>query len=100
MIIRDARVEDVPAMGRVMVDTFLSAHRGQMPEEAWEKRKREWTYEVSERSWARGLREIADGADAGECTFVAEDEAGEVVGLAMGSPSERAEKTGLLHILY
>ena len=40
-------------MGRVMVDSFLSAHRGQMPDAAWQQRVDEWTPEVSARGWAR-----------------------------------------------
>jgi ribosomal protein S18 acetylase RimI-like enzyme len=81
-----AGLEDAPAMGRVMVETFLAAHRGQVPEEALEQRRREWTPEVSARSWARTLSEIASQAWPRECLYVAEDEAGEVVGLAMGGP--------------
>jgi hypothetical protein len=42
-----AVLEDAPAMGRVMVDSFLSAHRGQMPDAAWQQRVDEWTPEVS-----------------------------------------------------
>jgi hypothetical protein len=37
-MIRVAVLEDAPAMGRVMVDSFLSAHRGQMPDAAWQQR--------------------------------------------------------------
>jgi hypothetical protein len=40
-------------MGRVMVDSLLSAHRGQMPDAAWQQRVDEWTPEVSARGWAR-----------------------------------------------
>lgn len=102
MVVRVARVEDAPAMARVMVDTYLSAHRGQMPEEVWTKRKEEWTYEVSEQSWARTLRELSEGARPQECIYVALDAAGEVVGLAVGG-SPRAggpEDTGEIHMLY
>jgi hypothetical protein len=38
-----AVIEDAPAMGRVMVDSFLPAHRGQMPDAAWQQRVDEWT---------------------------------------------------------
>jgi GNAT superfamily N-acetyltransferase len=86
--IRNAAIEDAPAMAKVMVDTFLAAHRGRMPEAAWQKRRQEWTYEVSERSWARTLREIADGTDSRTCLYVALDEAGEIVGLVMGRPAD------------
>jgi ribosomal protein S18 acetylase RimI-like enzyme len=102
MVVRLAQVEDAPAMARVTVDTFLSAHRGQMSEEAWMKRKEEWTYEVSERSWARTLREIAEGARPEECIYVALDEAGAVVGLAVGGPprADGPEDSGEIHMLY
>lgn len=90
MIIRPAQVQDAPAMGRVMVDTYLTAHHGQMPEEAWQKRKTEWTHDVSARNWARTIAKINDGNHA-ECIYVAVAEAGEVVGLAMGHPSATAQ---------
>jgi len=47
MILRTAHETDVPAMGQVIVATYLAAHRDQMPEEAWAKRAEEWTPEVS-----------------------------------------------------
>lgn len=102
MLVRIARVEDAPAMARVTVDTFLSAHRDQMPEAAWTKRNEEWTYEVSEHSWARTLREIAEGARHEQCIYVALDEAGEVVGLAVGGipRADGPEDTGEVHMLY
>jgi ribosomal protein S18 acetylase RimI-like enzyme len=102
MLVRLARVEDAPAMARVTVDTFLPAHRGQMPEMAWMKRKEEWTYEVSEHSWARTLREIAEGARPEQCIYVSLDEAGEVVGLAVGGlpRADGPEDTGEVHMLY
>jgi len=46
-------------MGRVMVATYLAAHRDQMPAEAWAKRAQEWTPEVSAQGWARPLRRSA-----------------------------------------
>src|SRR5437870_2466952 len=102
MVIRVARIEDAPAMARVMVDTYLSAHRGQVPEEVWTKRKDEWTYEVSERAWARTLREMAAGKSPRECLYVAEDEAGEVVGLVLGGPPRKGApaNAGEVLILY
>ncbi len=59
MIIRAATEHDAPAMGRVMVDTYLAAHRAHMPADAWAKRAEEWTPEVSAYGWASTLREIA-----------------------------------------
>jgi len=100
MTIRLAQVEDAPAMARVMVDTWLAAHRGQMPEEAWQKRRREWTYEVSEGGWREMLGEIAEGDNPGSCVYVALDETDTVVGLALGSPAESAGNTGEVNAIY
>jgi GNAT superfamily N-acetyltransferase len=102
MTIRAARLEDTPAMARVIVDTYLSAHRGQIPEGAWARRKQEWTYEVSEAAWTRSLREIASGASPRDCIYVALDERGEITGLAMGglSGEEASGNTGEVYALY
>lgn len=99
MEIRVAREADAPAMGRIMVDTYLAAHRDQMPAEAWTKRAQEWTHEVSAHGWARELRAIAAGGQ--ECIYVAE-EAGEIVGLAMGGPAQAEDRalTGEVSALY
>lgn len=85
--IRLAQPADAPALARVMVDTWLAAHRGQVPEEQWQRRREEWTYDVSEQGWRRLLAEIADGSNTQECIYVAATEAGEVVGVAVGCPA-------------
>src|SRR6476659_7545296 len=74
MIVRAARVEDAPAMARVIVDTGRSAHRDQMPEELLllPRSSYEEAYAESERNWTRFLREIADGACPRDCAYVAE----------------------------
>jgi ribosomal protein S18 acetylase RimI-like enzyme len=101
MTIRTAQIEDAPAMARVMVDTFLAAHRGQIPEAAWEKRRQEWTYAVSGNAWARSLGEMAAGDSPGEYLCVGEDETGTVVGLASGYPARDAgERVGAIGCLY
>ena len=61
MIIRVAHEADAPAMGHLMVETYLAAHRDQMPADAWARRAADWTPEVSAQAWARELREIAAG---------------------------------------
>ena len=43
MEVRAAVPADAPALGRVMVATWLTAHRGQLPDEAWQKRVYEWS---------------------------------------------------------
>src|SRR5687768_3089399 len=102
MIIRAAQEADAPAMGQVMVATYLAAHRDQMPAAAWAKRAEEWTPEVSAQGWASTLREIATGELLHACIYVAVDEGGELVGLAMGGPANDAAlpQAGAVYALY
>jgi ribosomal protein S18 acetylase RimI-like enzyme len=102
MQIRAAREADAAAMGRVMVDTYLAAHRDQMPPEAWEKRAREWTYAESEQGWARTLRAIAADPNSQDCIYIAETDDQEVIGLAMGgsATTEGLPQTGEIYALY
>ena len=104
MKIRVAVVEDAPAMGRVMVTSFLWAHRGQMPDVAWQKRTDEWTPEVSARAWARSLADEAEGEAARDVVLVAEDDAGAVSALVSGTaadddPSGSIAEIGALYVL-
>lgn len=85
--IRLAQPADAPGMAGVMVDTWLAAHRGQVPEGQWQRRREEWTYADSERSWQQALTEIADSCNTQECIYVAATEAGVVVGVAVGCPA-------------
>jgi ribosomal protein S18 acetylase RimI-like enzyme len=85
MRVRAAVVDDAPAMGRVMVDSWLSAHRGQMPETAWQKRVAEWTPDVSARGWARWFTERAEGNGSRDVLLVAEDDAGVLLALVSGT---------------
>lgn len=107
MIVRVAQELDAPAMARVMVDTYLSAHKGQIPEGAWLKRREEWTYEVSEQAWARTLRAIADGSSPHDCIYVAVDTTpgkgdDKIIGLIMGGPAGVGpwENAGEIYALY
>lgn len=104
MKIRVAVPDDAPAMGRVMVDSFLSAHRGQMPDEAWQHRVHEWTPEVSARGWARAIAEQAEGNSARDVLLVAEDDAGVLNALVSGTaveddPSGSIAEIGALYVL-
>src|SRR4029078_3002120 len=74
--IRAAVGEDAPDMGRVMVTSFLWAHRGQMPDAAWQQRVDEWTPEVSARGWARAITERAERKAPLDVLLVAEDDSG------------------------
>lgn len=91
--IREARVADAAPLAQVLVHTFLVAHHGQVPEELWQWRKREWTPQFVAGVWERTLREIADATRPREGAFVAEAETrgeaapGEIVGIARGEPA-------------
>lgn len=105
MFIRPARVGDGLGMAHVIVDTFLLANEGIMPEETLAKRRQEWTYAVSARSWEELLRELSEGRSPRECVYVATEkgtngEADEVVGLAYGCPSASGDTIGEVDILY
>jgi ribosomal protein S18 acetylase RimI-like enzyme len=102
--IRPAVVDDAPTMGRVMVESWLSAHRGQMPDAAWQKRLDEWTPEVSARGWAGALTGHAQGNTARDVFLVAEDDAGVLIGLVSGTaadddPSGSTAEIGSLYVL-
>ena len=104
MKVRDALVDDAPAMGRVMVESFLAAHRGQMPEAAFQKRVEEWTPEVSARGWARALVELADGNPERDVILVAEGDDGDLLGPVSGRAAERevngtVAEIGALYVL-
>jgi ribosomal protein S18 acetylase RimI-like enzyme len=102
MIIRAAHEADAPAIGQVMVATYLAAHRDQMPDAAWAKRAEEWTPEVSADGWARTLREIATDERPQDCIYVALDDGSAIVGLAMGGPANAEElpQIGAVYALY
>ena len=98
MKIREAYQGDAAAMARVIVDSYRNAHRDHIPAESLMK----FTYEESERNWARALRELSGSSERRECIYVAEDDAGNLIGVAMGGP-ERSNHplfTGEIYILY
>jgi GNAT superfamily N-acetyltransferase len=88
MQVRAAVVDDAPAMGRVMVASWLSAHRGQVPDAAWQKRVEEWTPDVSAQAWARTFAERADEQASRDVLLVAVDDAGGVSALVSATPAD------------
>jgi GNAT superfamily N-acetyltransferase len=98
MKIREARQGDAAAMARVIVDSYRSAHRDHIPEESLMR----FSYEESERNWARTLRKLDESDESRECIYVAEDDAGDLIGVAMGGPerSNHPSYTGEIYILY
>ena len=98
MRIREAELRDAAGLARVMVDSFRSAHRDYIPEESLMK----LTYEESERNWARALSELSGSTESMEYIFVAENDAGDLIGVAMGGPerSNHPLYTGEVYVLY
>jgi hypothetical protein len=70
-----------------MVHTFLIAHRGQIPEDVWEWRRREWTPDFAARGWERTLSSIASGDRPRDAVCVAETQPGAIVGIAACGPA-------------
>jgi ribosomal protein S18 acetylase RimI-like enzyme len=74
--IRDAHEDDVPALARLHVETFNETHRG--------GRSGGPSYELRERQW----REAFQGKDGSWFCFVVENDRGELVGFAKGTPHD------------
>ena len=98
MNIREARPGDETVMARVSVDSYRAAHRDHIPEENLMK----FTFEESERNWARTLRELREADERQEYIYVAENDAGDIIGIAMGGPesSNHPLYTGAIYFLY
>lgn len=98
---RAARAEDAPVLGDLMVDSWLSAHRGQVPDAAWQKRAEEWTPDVSARGWSRVLAAQATEPEREDVLLVAEDDRGAIVGLVYGVVADvPGGTTGEIAALY
>jgi ribosomal protein S18 acetylase RimI-like enzyme len=98
MRIREARLGDEATMARVGVDSYRAAHRDHIPEESLML----YTYEESESNWARTLRELSEADEREEYIYVAENDAGDIIGIAMGGPesSNHPLYTGAIYFLY
>lgn len=76
-------------MGRVMVTTWLTAHRSHIPPAAWERRREQWTAEVSAAGWERHLRARDAAPDRTRaCYLVAEDQHGGIVAVAAAAGAD------------
>jgi len=102
MHIRTARLEDASALAHVLIDTGRATYPGEIPDEVLFMQSLEDAYAESERNWRRSLEEIAAGDRGPAQIFVAEDETGRVVGLAMGGPpkQEVLPQSGEIYVLY
>src|SRR5947209_6632402 len=98
MRIREARLGDEAVMARVSVDSYRAAHRDQVPQESLMR----YTYEESERNWARTLRELSQNDEREEYIYVAENDARDIIGIAMGGPESSNQDLykGAIYFLY
>ena len=86
MNIRKAIEKDCPGIARVQVDSYRTAYAPIFPSEYLEH----FTYEEQEGDWRRLLA----AAEPSTVQYVAVDEAGEVVGYALGVPSDELPPYG------
>jgi ribosomal protein S18 acetylase RimI-like enzyme len=98
MRIREAELRDAAEMAHVSVESYRAAHRDQIPEESL----MQFTYEESERNWARTLARLSEAAERQEYIYVAENDEGLLIGVAMGGPerSHHPLYTGEIYFLY
>lgn len=85
-----------------MVASWLSGHKGQMPDNAWRTRVADWTPEVSAQGCARVLVDQANGDAPRDVLLVADNQAGQLVGLVYGRPTndDDAALTAKVGALY
>lgn len=98
MRIREAELRDAVAMAQVSVDSYRAAHRDQIPEQSLIS----LTHEQSEHNWARTIRELSQDEECQEFIYVAENDEGLLVGVAMGGPerSDHPLYSGEIYLLY
>jgi ribosomal protein S18 acetylase RimI-like enzyme len=72
--LREAREADIPALAQLHVETFNETHRGGRPGGP--------SYELRERQW----RESFERQDGSWFCYVIEDDGGDLVGFAKGTP--------------
>jgi ribosomal protein S18 acetylase RimI-like enzyme len=78
LIIRDATSADIPALAHLHVKTWRATYEGILSEQQLNGP----TYEIRERQW----REAFKATDGSVFCFVVEDQNGELVGFAKGTP--------------
>ena len=94
MHVRPATPSDAPALGELVVSSWLAAHRGQVPEAAWLERRATWTPQASAEGWARLLAAQAAGEDDVHLLLVAEES-----GVLLGEALVRADDDGTAWLL-
>lgn len=93
-MIREATAADAPAIARVHVESWRTTYRGIVPDAVLAN----LSVERREQQWAR----VLGNAAGAEFVYVAEDEAGAVIGFASGGPEREHDPlyTGELHAIY
>lgn len=93
-MIREAAAADAPAIARVHVEGWRTTYHGIVPDEVLAN----LSVERREQRWVERL----DKADGPECVYVAEDNAGAIVGFASGGPEREGDPvyTGELYAIY
>ncbi len=71
--IRQATLDDAPAMARVLVDTWFAVHERHISAHAYATRRATWGYAESEQGWRRAIR-AAEGSQSLVLIATEEDE--------------------------
>ena len=79
MIIREARIDDAAGIAKVHVDTWRTTYAGILPDEHLAN----LSYERREKLW---IDYILSDAESRIFNYVAENDAGQIVGFASGGP--------------
>ena len=82
MIIREARIEDAAGIAKVHVDTWRTTYAGILPDEHLAN----LSYERREKLW---IDYILSNAESRIFNYVAENDAGQIVGFASGGPERK-----------
>jgi ribosomal protein S18 acetylase RimI-like enzyme len=82
VIIREARIEDAAGIAKVHVDTWRTTYAGILPDEHLAN----LSYERREKLW---IDYILSNAESRIFNYVAENDAGQIVGFASGGPERK-----------
>jgi GNAT superfamily N-acetyltransferase len=93
MHVRDARIQDAPAIADVNVRSWQAAYRGLMPDSYLDALS-------GEEDTARWQRAIAESTRRGRPVLVVEDGAGAVVGYAVVGADVDEPSLGLVFLMY
>lgn len=95
MIVREASLEDAPAIARVHVDTWRTTYRGIVPESYLAK----FSYEKRESSWVQML---STPTASNHFIYVAEERDGSIIGFADGGSERTSDPAykGELYAIY